>query len=95
MLELRANTGTVASGHKVVGKSCRLEIKRLLTTRRNIQFKRGRQSYGRQEGFLKGTELVSPTSWQRTGQLSAGMGLPPHPSATRHVPDQSGGKHFS
>lgn len=95
MLELRANTGTVASGHKVVGKSCRLEIKRLLTTRRNIQFKRGRQSYGMQEGFLKGTELLSPTSWQRTGQLSAGMGLPPHPSATRHVPDHGGGKQLS
>ena len=93
LLELRDNSGTGANGHKVVGKSCGLEIKRLPITGRNILFKRGRQSHGsasRQEGFLKGLELVSPTpdpgptSWQRTSQLSAGMRLPPHPSAQCH-----------
>ncbi|OPJ80272.1 hypothetical protein AV530_002626 [Patagioenas fasciata monilis] len=63
MLELRANTGTAASGHKVVGKSCRLEIKRLLTTRRNIQFKRNRQSH-----VLK-YRLGSNTKWDEDLQV--------------------------
>jgi len=90
LLELRDSPGTGANGHKVVAKSCGLEIQSFPITRRNILFKRDRQSIGsasRQEGFLKRLELVSPTpdlgptSWQRTSQLSAGMRPQPHPSA--------------
>lgn len=93
MLELRDNSGTGANRHKVVGKCRGLEIKRLQITKINNLFKRSGQSHGsasRQEGFLKGLELVSPTpdlgpmSWQRTIQLSARMRLPLHPSAQCH-----------
>lgn len=39
LLELRDNSGTGANGHKVVGKCCGLEIKKLQITKRNKLFK--------------------------------------------------------